>query len=138
MKKGTFVIKHAEGSFRFDLLADDGLVLCRSEVYASEAECREAIEDVRRCCVAELEDRTAGGCGELACPKYEMNKYGENKFEFKLKNAEGEVIASCGGFAADYTCARGAEKVRRLAPDAEVIVPTYIGGSVVGGQAANV
>lgn len=128
MQKGMIVKKKIGEIFRFDLLASDGLVLCRSVDYATEEACMAAIEDIRKCCHAPVEDGTAEGVG----PKYELHRNELGEFRFVLKDENGNPLVHSPVFLADYTCKRGIEQVAKYAPDAPIVVPTHVGDASTG------
>ena len=45
---GKFVVKEVKTGFKFDLKAGNGEVIATSEVYASEAACKNGVESVKK------------------------------------------------------------------------------------------
>ncbi len=125
----------------FDLVAGDGLILCRSRNYQSEDACYKAITSVRTNCNVPVEDQTVEGYQKLGCPKYEIYRDDKEELRFVLRDEKGEVIAaSAQGFAALHTCRAGILAIAQTAPSAKLMVPTYskpVEGFVCG-QALNV
>jgi len=125
MKSGMVVKKHTQDRHYFDLLAADGLVLCRSEAYAAEEACMAAIAQLREACSAPVEDQTLGDYKQLDYPKYEMFRNHAGQYSFLLKDSEGAVLARGPVFLAAYTCRQGITQVSEFAPGAELIVLTH-------------
>ena len=120
---GKFVVKPAKDGMTFNLLANNGQVICRaSQVYASEATCMNGVESVRKNCRSKVEDQTLTDFAKLKNPKYEifMDKNGE-KYYFRLKAMNGEIIAASQGYVSKDSCKNGIESVGKNAPDAEVV-----------------
>lgn len=125
MKAGMIVKKHTKDRHCFDLLAADGLILCRSEAYAAEEASMAAIAQLREVCTAPVEDQTLGDYEYLDYPKYEMFRNPAGQFSFLLKDRSGAVLARGPAFLAAYTCRRGIAQVAEYAPGAELIVLTH-------------
>lgn len=118
---GKFVIKTTSTGVKFDLKAGNGQVIATSEVYTSEAACKNGIESVKENCVAAVENQTVEGFETLKNPKFEiyLDKAGEYRFRLKAKN--GQVIATSEGYKALDGCENGIESVKKNAPDAEIV-----------------
>ena len=119
---GKFVIKTVKTGIKFDLKATNGQIIANSEVYNSDAACRNGIESVRKNApIAPIEDQTVEGFAVEKNPKFEvyMDKAGE--FRFRLKARNGENIARSEGYKAKASCMNGIDAVKRNAPDAEVV-----------------
>ena len=125
MKAGMIVKKHTQDRHCFDLLAADGLILCRSEAYAAEEACMAAISQLREACSAPVEDQTLGDYEQLDCPKYEMFRNHAGQYAFLLKDSGGAVLVRGPIFLAAYTCRQGIAQVAESAPGAELIVLTH-------------
>ena len=117
---GKFVMKEAKTGFKFDLKAGNGEVIASSQVYASEASCKNGIESVRANCAAAVEDQTVEGFETLKHPKYEIYTDKGGEFRFRLKAKNGEIILASEGYKAKASCQNGIESVRKNAPDAKV------------------
>lgn len=119
---GKFVMRRVAAGFRFDLRARNGEIIAASEVYASEAACKNGIESVRKNAgTARLEDRTAEGFQAVSNPKFELYADKRGAYRFRLKARNGEVIAFSEPYASKAACKSGIESVRRNAPDAETV-----------------
>lgn len=120
---GKFVMRKVATGFKFDLKAGNGEVIATSEVYTTEAACKNGIESVRRnAAAAKLEDRTVENFEAQTCPKFEMYTDKAGEFRFRLKARNGEIIAVSEGYKAKASCLNGVESVCKNAPEAEVAV----------------
>ena len=118
---GKFIIKETSTGVKFDLKAGNGEVIATSEVYTTEAACRNGVESVRKNAPeANLEDQTAEEIEVQKNPKFEMYVDKAGEFRFRLKARNGEIIATSEGYKAKASCLNGIESVRKNAPDAEV------------------
>ena len=118
---GKFVIKATKTGFVFNLKASNGEVIAVSEVYKTEAACRNGIESVKKNApIAKIEDQTIEGFETLTNPKFEIyiDKAGEYRFRLKARN--GEIVAVSEGYKAISGCKSGVESVKKNAPDAPV------------------
>ena len=118
---GKFVIKEAKTGFKFDLKAGNGEIIATSQIYASEAACKNGIESVRNCCVGGVEDQTVEGFETLKHPKFEVYADKAGEFRFRLKARNGEIIATSEGYKAKASCLNGIESVKKNAPEAAVV-----------------
>lgn len=119
---GKFVIRKTATGVKFDLKATNGQTVATSEVYESEAACRNGVESVRKNAeAAKLEDQTVEDVVAVTNPKFEVYVDKAGEFRFRLKARNGEVIAVSEGYTAKASCLNGVESVRKNAPDAEVV-----------------
>ena len=119
---GKFVMKTTATGFTFRLKAGNGEVMATSEVYSSEAACRNGIQSVMtNAPIAALEDQMVEGYSAEKHPKFEvyLDKKGECRFRLKARN--GEIIAVSEGYTAKASCLNGVESVRKNAADAEIV-----------------
>ena len=117
-----FVIRKVATGIKFDLKATNGQVIATSEVYTTEAACRNGIESVKKnAAVAKLENQTVEGFETVTNPKFEMYEDKAGEFRFRLKARNGEVIAVSEGYTAKASCLNGIESVAKNAPEAEVV-----------------
>lgn len=118
---GKFVIRETNTGVKFDLKAGNGEVIATSEVYASEAACKNGIASVKKNApVANVEDQTVEGFETVKNPKFEIYADKAGEFRFRLKATNGQVIATSEGYKAKASCENGIESVKKNAPDAEV------------------
>lgn len=119
---GKFVIKTTNTGVKFDLKAGNGQVIATSEVYTTEAACRNGIESVaKNAPVANVENQTVEGYETEKCPKFEVYEDKAGEFRFRLKATNGQVIATSEGYKAMDGCMNGIESVKKNAVDAEIV-----------------
>ncbi len=119
---GKFVIRATATGTKFDLKAGNGEVIATSEVYASEAACKNGVESVRKNApIAAVEDQTVEGYAAQKHPKFEVYTDKAGEFRFRLKATNGQVIAVSEGYKAHASCMNGIESVKKNAPEAPVV-----------------
>ena len=120
---GKFVIRNTKTGVKFDLKAGNGEVIATSEVYASQAACKNGVESVRKNApVAAVEDQTVEGFAVEKHPKFEIYTDKAGEFRFRLKASNGQIIAVSEGYKAMAGCKNGIESVKNNAPEAAVVV----------------
>jgi uncharacterized protein YegP (UPF0339 family) len=118
---GKFVIRNVASGIKFDLKATNGQVIATSEVYTTEAACRNGIESVKKNApVANMEDQTVENFEKATHPKFEMYEDKAGEFRFRLKARNGEIIATSEGYKTKASCENGIESVKKNAPEAEI------------------
>ena len=116
---GKFIIRETNTGVKFDLKATNGEVIATSEVYKSEASCKNGIKSVAtNAPIASLEDQTVEGYATEKNPKFEMYVDKAGEYRFRLKARNGEIIATSEGYKKKASCLNGIDSVRRNAPDA--------------------
>ncbi len=119
---GKFVIRETNTGIKFDLKAGNGEVIATSEVYTTEAACRNGIESVmKNAPVAAVEDQTVEGYAAEKHPKFEVYEDKGGEFRFRLKATNGQIIAVSEGYTAKASCLNGVESVKKNAVDAEIV-----------------
>ncbi len=119
---GKFVIKDAKTGPKFDLLATNGQVICSSQIYKSEKTCREGIASVRNiAATAGIEDQTVEGYEVLTHPKFEVYQDSSEKFRFRLKAKNGQIVAVSQAYTTMKSCIGGVESVKNNAPEATIV-----------------
>ena len=119
---GKFVIRNTNTGVKFDLKASNGEVIATSAVYSSLDACRNGVESVKKNApVANVEDQTVEGFETVKNPKFEIYEDKGGEFRFRLKAANGQVIAVSEGYKALASCKNGIESVVKNAPEAEVV-----------------
>ena len=117
-----FVIKEVASGIKFDLKAGNGEVIATSEVYESEAACKNGIESVKNNApVAGVEDQTVEGYEAVKHPKFEMYADKAGEFRFRLKAKNGQIIAVSEGYTSKAGCENGIASVKKNAAEAEVV-----------------
>lgn len=124
---GVFTYRKTDkGNFVFYLLASNHETLAYSgEAYASAAACRAGIESVKKFSQivfeGKIEDQTKANCEELTNPKWEVYKDKAEKFRFRLKASNGNIISVCEqGYSSKANCIKGMQSVANQSKDADV------------------
>lgn len=119
---GKFVVKKVNSGIKFDLLATNGQVIATSEVYTTEAACKNGIASVQKNApAANVEDQTVEGFAAMTHPKFEIYTDKAGEFRFRLKATNGQVIATSEGYKAHASCMNGVESVKKNAVDADIV-----------------
>ena len=119
---GKFVIRKTNTGVKFDLKAGNGEVIATSEVYASDASCKNGVESVRKNApIAAVENQTVEGYATEKHPKFEVYTDKAGEFRFRLKATNGQVIAVSEGYKAMASCVNGVESVKKNAVDAAIV-----------------
>ncbi len=119
---GKFVVKKTNTGVKFDLKAGNGQVIATSEVYNSEAACKNGIASVQKNApVAAVEDQTVAGYATEKNPKFEIYNDKAGEFRFRLKATNGQIIAVSEGYTSMASCKNGIESVQKNAVDAEIV-----------------
>ncbi len=112
------VYKDVAGKFRFRLRAGNNQIVAVGEAYEQHASCINGIRSIQKNCGAEIEDLTIMD-RKVPNPKYQIYKDAAGKFRFRLKAANGEIIAEGEGYESKEGCLNGI-KVVRSSCDAEI------------------
>lgn len=119
---GTFAVKQVKNGIMFNLKATNGQVVATSEVYTTKRACENGIASVRKnAVIAPIEDQTAETVEKQKNPKFEIFKDKAGEFRFRLKAANGEIIAASQGYASLKNCLAGIESVKNNAPEAKIV-----------------
>ncbi len=119
---GKFVMKKTNTGVKFDLKATNGQVIATSEVYSSDAACKNGIASVQKNApVAAVENQTVEGYATEKNPKFEVYTDKAGEFRFRLTATNGQVIAVSEGYKTMASCLNGVESVKKNAPEAETV-----------------
>ena len=119
---GKFVMKQTKSGVKFNLKAGNGEIIATSEVYSSDAACKNGIESVRKNApVAAVENQTVEGYAVEKHPKFEVYTDKAGEYRFRLKATNGQIIAVSEGYKAMAGCMNGIESVKKNAPEAEFV-----------------
>ena len=119
---GKFVIRKVNSGIKFDLKATNGQVIATSEVYTTEAACRNGIASVQKNApVAAVENQTVEGYATEKHPKFEIYQDKAEEYRFRLKATNGQIIAVSEGYTTLANCQNGIESVKKNAVDAEIV-----------------
>jgi uncharacterized protein YegP (UPF0339 family) len=117
---GKFVIRTVNTGIKFDLKATNGQVIATSEVYTTEAACRNGIDSIKKNApVANVEDQTVENFEVMKHPKFEMYQDKAGQFRFRMKARNGKIIGISEGYTAKAGCLNGIESVKANAPAAD-------------------
>ena len=120
---GKFVVKQVKTGIMFNLKANNGQVIATSEIYNSDAACRNGIESVRKNApTAPIENQTVEGFQVEKHPKFEVYLDKAGEYRFRLKATNGQIIAVGESYKALASCLNGIESIKTNAPDAEVVM----------------
>ncbi len=119
---GKFVMKETKTGIKFDLKAGNGEVIATSEVYTTEAACKNGIASVtKNAPVAAIEDQTVEGYATEKNPKFEVYADKAGEFRFRLTATNGQIIATSEGYKAKAGCMNGIESVKKNVVDAPTV-----------------
>lgn len=118
---GKFVIKQTNTGVKFDLKASNGEVIASSQIYKRADSCKKGIASVQKNApIAALENQTEEDFTAGKNPKFEIYADKAGEFRFRLKAANGQIIAVSEGYKALKSCLNGIESVRKNAPGAAI------------------
>lgn len=119
---GKFVMRKTNTGVKFDLKAGNGEVIATSEVYSSDAACKNGIASVQKNApTAPVENQTVEGYAIEKNPKFEVYTDKAGEFRFRLKASNGQIIAVSEGYKAMAGCMNGIESVKKNAVDAPTV-----------------
>lgn len=119
---GKFVISEAKTGFKFNLKANNGEIIATSEIYSSESACMNGVASVQKNApIAPVENQTVEGFEVLKNPKFEVYKDKAGEYRFRLKAANGQIIAVGEGYKALAGCKNGIESIKKNAADAQIV-----------------
>jgi len=103
---GKFVINEVKsGGFKFNLKAGNGEVIATSQVYKSLPSCKKGIASVQKnATAAATEDQTVEGYNAEKNPKFEIYQDKKKEYRFRLKAANGQLIATGEGYKELKSC----------------------------------
>lgn len=120
--QAKFEFKIAQnGEYMFNLFATNGRVIATSETYTTLQNCKKGAESVKANAAVHVEDMTANA-DTLPCPKYELYLDKEEKFRFRLRASNGEIICASQGYTAKQSALEGIASIKENAPRADFVV----------------
>lgn len=121
---GKFEINAGKSGYGLRLKAGNGEIIATGETYSSVVSAKNGAASIaKNAPIANLEDQTVEGFEQQKHPKFEMYQDKAGEYRFRLKAANGEIIAVSEGYVAKAGCLNGIESVRKNAVDAPVIEP---------------
>ena len=119
---GKFIVRTVKTGIMFNLKAGNGETIATSEIYTTEAACRKGIASVvKNAPVAPVENQTVEGFAKEKCPKFEVYKDKAGEFRYRLKAANGQIIAVSESYKALASCLNGIESVRKNAAENNIV-----------------
>ena len=119
---GKFVIKQAKTGFMFNLKAGNGEVIATSETYTTLDACKNGVASVQKNApIAAIEDQTVKDFETQKNPKFEVYADKRGEFRFRLKAANGQIVAVGEGYKAKASCLNGIASIIKNAPDAAIV-----------------
>ena len=120
---GKFEVKKVKTGIKFNLKAGNGEVIATSEVYTTLDACKNGVASVQKNApIAALEDQTAKDFQTEKNPKFEVYADKRGEFRFRLKAANGQIIAVGEGYKAKASCLNGIASIRKNAPEGAVVI----------------
>ncbi len=116
-----FIIRQVPTGVKFDLVAANGEAIATSEPYATRAACLRGIEAVRRCAAAGKIWDTTQEESAPSNPRFEVFRDRQDRFRFRLRSRNGQIIAQSESYTAKASCFDGIQSVMDNAPTALVI-----------------
>ena len=89
----------------------NGRIVAVGEAYEQHASCLKGIRSVQNNCNSEIEDLTIES-KKIPNPKYQIYYDDQNKFRFRLKAKNGEIIAQGEGYDTKEGCLNGIDALR--------------------------
>ena len=118
---GKSVIKTTKSGFRFNLKASNGEIIATSEIYSALDTCKNGIASVQKNApIAPVEDQTVEGFQTEKNPKFEVYADKAGEFRFRLKAANGQIIAVSEGYTKKASCLNGIASVQKNTVDAKI------------------
>ena len=105
------VYRDASGKFRFRLRANNNQIVATGEGYETKASCLNGIGSIKKNCDAKIEDLTVVEEGTVPNPKFQVYQDAKEKFRFRLRAANGEIIAEGQGYEEKEGCLHGIEVI---------------------------
>lgn len=120
---GRFVIiKTPSQEYTFELIAGNGESIAVSQTFPTVESCENIIDSIKRNAKAPVEDRTLNKWKAVPYPKYEIYKNLSGEFHFRLKSANGEIIAISESYTSKASCLKGIRSIGKNAPGGETTV----------------
>ena len=120
---GKFVIKRANnGSYMFNLIAANSLVVATSQMYTTLDACKTGINSVAtNAPISKVEDQTVEGYTALPYPKFEMYTDKASEYRFRLIAKNGLTILSSQGYSLKESCINGINSVKHNAKTQTIV-----------------
>src|SRR5512135_1249838 len=107
------VYKDAAEKTRFRIRADNNRIVATGEAYEQYASAISGIRSIQKNCKAPIEDLTVEGGPKVPNPKYQIYQDASGEFRFRLKAANGEIIAQGEGYESKDGAINGIDVLKR-------------------------
>ena len=125
MAKGKFVYyKTAKGFYNYRLKASnkETIAVSGGSGYTTLSACKAGIESVRKNINSAIEDQTLKSYEILNNPKYEIYIDKANKYRYRLKARNGELICTSEeGYASKDSCKKGIASLAKWAIESDIV-----------------
>jgi len=118
MKTKFQVYKDVAEKFRFRLRAPNNKIVAVSEGYETKDGCVKGVHAIKKYCDADIEDLTIGEEG-IANPKFQVFRDQAEKYRFRLRAPNNEIVAVGEGYESKAGCIKGVQAVKEYC-DAEI------------------
>ena len=115
----------ASGNYNFRLKASNKNTIAVSggAGYKTLTGCKSALESIKKISGSNVEDQTLKNYETLTNPKFEIYMDKAEKFRFRLRAKNGELICvSEDGYSSKANCKAGIESVAKWSENAEIIM----------------
>jgi uncharacterized protein YegP (UPF0339 family) len=120
MVEAMFILyQDAGGAYRFRLRAPNNEIIAVSEGYQSRTSCVNGIKTVKRYYTADIEDQTTEG-PSLSNPKFQIYQDAANKYRFRLRARNNEIILTGEAYESKQGCQNGIQAIKRYCPTARI------------------
>lgn len=118
---GKFTVQQLKAGYKFNLKAGNGQIIASSGVFHLMEDCLAAIERVKLCALAAVEDQTLHVKAALPFPKFQICHNERGAICFYLYDHQGSLLAHSKNYTAKRSCLAGIRSIGENAPEAEVI-----------------
>lgn len=118
---GKFTVQQLKAGYKFNLKAGNGQIIASSGVFHVMEDCLAAIERVKQCALAAVEDQTVHSHVALPFPKFQVRHNERGAICFYLYDGQGGLLAHSKNYTAKRSCLAGIRSIAENAPEAEVI-----------------
>ncbi len=106
------IYRDVSDKHRFRLRAPNNKIVAVGEAYETKDGCLNGVHAIKKYCTAEIEDVTVGGA-EMANPKFQVYKDAAEKFRFRLRAPNNEIVAAGEAYETKVGCMNGVQAVKK-------------------------
>lgn len=118
---GKFTVQQLKAGYKFNLKAGNGQIIASSGIFRVMEDCLAAIEHVKQCAMAAVEDQTVHSYAVLPFPKFQVRHTDRGAICFYLYDGQGRLLVHSKNYTAKRSCLAGIRSMAENAPEAEVI-----------------